>query len=745
VQQENNMHAGTIEWNGADLSRIGKPRLSIRRKADPPAPAMATRTLVELELVVELEALDPGTLQARAQWLAESLRVSEGILRIGSGSGHVLEWLASPGDCDLAEAITGLSNRVTLGFSAVEPLEDLTDLTMATFTPAGSTTPLHLHAVRDLKEEIRTARHAERHGARSATTTSLSFTARVAQSNAADPHAERLAYLQAQALAVKALDTREGVMVIGETNAIVRVTEFTPLIDEGRGTLDVQVQCYHVVLPDAATAECLYEIDTRADEGTGELVISVKGEIAAETRVIALAKLTALRNTQLALVGQRVVSYSSADKIIDGHDVGEAEGDDWTGALTFSIEVRKARAGGHGSHRLVTDKDVRGGMKWSYSGTVRAESEAAALVAARAIASAAAHPVMTKSQETLERVTDIEAPTTLHPVKLDYSYEFEGPSDGFISGEFTTDRATPLAGEWRRSISGFLIATTQAVAEARLTILLAGESPQLEVTRRWSEIYLEASGTDATPKRVFMRLDFTCGVREMPTRASVEFTDSTQTSIAALRQTRTLAGTVWSNSEANANAALGTFYTLLLGSAIPQESVRTHAKLQYAAPGTVNSLATGGGGGTQWIKLDFSATMTTVLTGVTGYDLLEASMSMSRDGSLNATIITPIPFGRPVAQPGTGYIPGRIQITASAKAINLGTARAWVQGKRALVDAIGSNGVTRHETDQPRESATPEYAPFNGTVAGGWGFSGNYGWTFTGNVLDGVWTSGLPG
>ncbi|MCX6880308.1 MAG: hypothetical protein NTW21_41855 [Verrucomicrobia bacterium] len=43
---------------------------------------------------------------------------------------------------------------------------------------------------------------------------------------------------------------------------------------------------------------------------------------------------------------------------------------------------------------------------------------------------------------------------------------------------------------------------------------------------------------------------------------------------------------------------------------------------------------------------------------------------MERSGSPNATVITPIPFGQPVAQTGTGCLPGRIAITANAKAIN---------------------------------------------------------------------------
>lgn len=739
------MHAGTIEWNGADLSRIGKPKINIKRQPDPPAPAMATRMLVTLTVTVDLEAMDPGTIQARAQWLADTMRVDEGILRCGSGSGHTLEWMAAPGENNIEDVLTGNTGIVTLAFSAVENRPSTNSLTTAEFTPAGSATPLVLHAVRDMKHEIRTTRHSERNGARSATTTTISFTARVAHSNAADPHASRLAYLQSQAALVNALDTRQGTLVIGDTNAIVKVTEFTPQIDERRGFLDVSVQCSYITLPDAGTAECSFEIEDRAEEGTGESAISIKGEISAETRGIALAKLNALRDAQLGITGQRVISYTSSDKKIDGHDVSGSDDDDWTGALTFSLEIRKARPGGHHTLRISTQKDVRSGMRWSYSGSVRAETEAAALSVARGIASAANHPVMTKSDETVERVTDIQTPTTIHTVKVDFSYEFEGPSDGFISGEITTETTNPIAGEWRRSISGYLIAQTKSAAETRLAQLLSAETNPIESTRKWNEIYLDTTGSDASPKRVVMRLDFSISMRDTHTRVSVEYTDSTQNSIASMRQTRTISGTLWTNSEANSIAALGVLFTTVFGASGPQESTRTHSKIQAASAGTTTTIATSGGGMAQWIKLDFSASKVNRLTGVIGYDLMEASMTMSRDGCLNQSIITPIPFGRPVAQTATGYIPGRISIQATAKAINLATARTWVQGRRELVSTIGDAGITRHETDQPKETATPDYAPFDGTNAAAWSFSGTYGWTFTGTVLDGLWTTNLPG
>ena len=735
------MHAGTLEWNGSDLSRIGKPKLTIKRQADPPSPGLATRMLVTLTVSVDLEALDPATVTARAEWLAESMRVSEGILRSSSGSGHTLEWLAAPGDNNLSAVLGGHSNTVELNFSASENHASGTieALTRATFTPAGSGVALVLHAVRDFKEEIRTARHAERHGARSATTTTLVFTARVAQSNPAEPLATRLAYLQTQSEAIKALDTREGVMVLGEFNRIVRVTELSPVIDERRGVLDVQVQCYCITLPDAGVAEVMLDLDTRQDEGTGEEVISLKGDISAETRGIAMAKLEVIRAAQAAIPNQRIVSYQTAAKTIDGADVTD---DGWTGAMSFTLEIRKGLTGGHKTLRISTQRDIRSGMRWTYSGSVKALTEADALAAARVIASGSGHPLMTRSEETIDKASKIGDPSTLEFIKVDFNYEFEGPSDGFIGGEINWETTSPLAGEWRQTISGFLTATTKAVAEARLVTLLAAQGTGLDVSRRWTEVYLDSTGSDGSPQRMVAKLEFTHGTRLARTRASVEYSDSSENDISTMRRNRSVSGTLWTDSEANANTALAALAVVIFGAGGAQKTSSSHSKLQHAAAVSLTSVI----GSTQWIKLDFAMSSTTRLTGVTGYDLLEATFSMERTGSINAAIITPIPFGRPVAQVGTGWIPGRITVSANAKAISLATARAWVQGKRALVNGIGADGTSRFETDQPRETCGPEYAPFNGSDACLWTFNGSYGWTFIGDgVADGIWASGLPG
>lgn len=737
------MHAGTIIWNSTDLSLLGKPRLTISRMPDPPSPAMPTRMLVDLQVTIELEAQDPGTTNARAAELLNLMNATEGILTQSSGTGNAGSWLAIPGDNNISEALAGRTNSVKLSFSAVEPYSNFGSLHSASFQPQGTTTTIALHALRNWREEVKTSRHSERSAATSFTTTTYSFTARVAMANPSEPLTTRRLYLQAQANFIRGMNVAEGTLMTESINKIVRVTDFTPVIDERGGTLDVTVQCYAITLPDSATAECLIETDTGVDEGTGEETISIKGEISAETKDIAIAKLNLLRTAQLAIAGQRVISWRSQEKQIDGKDTALAvplhAARKWTGALNFSMEIRKTRSGAHKTLRITSRKDTRSGWKWTYSGSVRASTEAASLSAARAIITGLTHALLTSSQETIEQVSDIQTPDTMNFIKVDFTYEFEGPADGFIGGEITSELSSPMAGEWRMNISGYLVAINKETALAKLTTLLTGNVNPLDQSDKWSEAIEEVTTPATTAKRVFTKLDFSRSYRKERTWASVEYTDTTQTSIPQMRQTRSVVGTVWTDALANADTALNAFLEGIFPAPGPHELTKGKAMLQFGKSALPASLAITPGGGEQFIKMDFSASKTVPLTGVTGYDLLEASLVMERTGALNATVITNIPQGRPVAQTGTGWLPGSITIQASAKAINVATARKWVQDRRKLVDTIGVAGVTRHETTQPRESETPEYIPLNVGDPSSTTFSGNYGWTFTGDVLDGLW------
>lgn len=728
------MHNGTIEWNGRDLGQVGKPRLNIQRQPDPPAPASASRMLVTLTVTVALEALDPGTILARCQWLASAMRCGEGILRVSHGTGAVTEWLAVPGENNLAEALTGTSNEVVLAFTAIENhgAGTLAGMTGASFTPAGSSTPVALHAVREMREDVRTTRHSERASARSATTTSLSFIARVAMADMSASVADRTSYLQSVIQTVKALDTHQGTLAMNGSSHIVRVTEFSPTMDERKSMVEVNVQCHYITLPNAGSAEATMESDSRVDEGSGEEVISLSGSIEAETREIALAKLNALRAAQHAITGRRVVSWNTKDKVIDGYDTDQGASN-WTGGLSYSIEARQNLSGGRHTLRITTRKDIRAGMAWTYSGSVTGMSGTDALALARGIAAAQSHPVLVRSEETLEESTDISHTpgAARNFMKLDFSYEFEGPVSGFISGEMTWEEATLLAGEWRRTLSGYLLSVDRETSEARFNSLCSGQPVALDKTLRWTETYLDKTGNDSQPAVNVSRLDFTASYRRTRTYAAVEYADTADVDYATMLRSRDLSGTLWSDTREHAETALADFITFTLGATKPLRLRTSHALVAWGS-GTSQARPAEGSGGSQWIKLDFSFSASESVSGTTGYDLLEASYTMERTGGLNQVVVTPIPFSRPVAQVATGYLPGRISINATAKAVNLATAKAWVQGARALAGGGG------HETDQPRESSSPTYAPMSGSSALTWTFSGSYGWTYV-DGLDGIW------
>ncbi len=202
-----------------------------------------------------------------------------------------------------------------------------------------------------------------------------------------------------------------------------------------------------------------------------------------------------------------------------------------------------------------------------------------------------------------------------------------------------------------------------------------------------------------------------------------------------------MSGSLWTDSEAHADTVLEEIITALFGSGAsrPTRISTTDHKERWGTNTTTTTA------GSAWSQLDFQLGKTTKMTGAVGFDIREASYTLERTGCLNHTVVTHIPFGRPNAQVGTGHLAGKVTISATCKAVSAATARDWVQGKRSMVSGIGTSGVTRHETEQPRESCTPEHTPFSGSEVTTWSFTGSYGWTFTGTVLDGLWGSGFGG
>lgn len=216
--------------------------------------------------------------------------------------------------------------------------------------------------------------------------------------------------------------------------------------------------------------------------------------------------------------------------------------------------------------------------------------------------------------------------------------------------------------------------------------------------------------------------------------ASIEYRDQLSVDEGSMTQERTISGTARGADLSAAQTAV----EVLVASLNPGNISRRTTGSPYQIAGDKNDDTV-----TQWMAYDFSFTIIGSISGSPANDIIEASLSIQRVGAINRPIVHFIPFSRPIAQPSTGWTPGRLTIQARCKARQAATARAWVQGKRSLATAIGTS-LTRHETEAPDESSDIEHLPFSGTTITTRTFSGRYGWTFTNvSAMDGIFPSSL--
>lgn len=734
------MQVGTIEWNTLDLSLIGRPRLLITRTPDPEPPVQATRHIVSLTVTIDLEAMDPSTIQARLEYLQRSMHVPEGILKAISPGGHSLEWTAIPGRDSLAEALTGSTNAVELTFMATEPhsQENLEALNSAAFTPLGSDQTLVLHALRDFRTAITTDRHSPLATFRRLTTTTTNFTARVMQTNPADSPAVRMNHLLTKQREMEALNAAAGMFVIGNQTNLVQVQSITPTIDEQRMALDIAVQCYQTSFPGEDTAECNFTLESKEDEGANETVTTVAGTIEAEEESIAMAKLNNLITRHLT-TGRRLSSFRKVASKVDGADTvaNSLAAEAWTGSMQFTLEFREVSGdGSRWNLKATSSMNARGGMRYSYSGSVKAGNYVTALTKARQLGGSASHPFKTGSEEVIDTASAPGSETS-NFVQVTFSYEYEGPASGFLFAEINSDRNSSLFSDWRTVVSGNITAPTSNDARSFLESLLASYSGTiaLESSERETELAMQIS---ATVTRAAMRLDFSRSYPVTRTRAAAKFTDDSNVDYGSMTQTRTISGTLWTNTRPNSETALASLISAFLGDLPIQKLRKGHSVECWGDTGSFVSLPS-----ERWVQLDFSAESTVKITGTPGFDIIEAKFTATRTGSINRTVLHEIPMGRPIAQVGIGYNIATLQISASCKARTEAAARTWVQGLRSLVSSIGTAGVTRHETSPPQESVSPDYAPFPtaGATPTVFTFTGNYSYGFSGTVgaNDGIW------
>jgi len=728
------VQAGTIRFNGADLSQVGKVTLRINRTPDPAPPAAPTRQRVSLTVAVRLDAADPSTLQARLEYLQATMQVREGILRSESGRGHQLEWLARPTGDSLAQAITGRTNHVELTFEAFEAHSSamVESLEKAVFTPAGGS-PIHLHALNGWDESVATERISLLSSMRTLTTTTIAFTARYSQANPADAEATRHAALQTAANELRALDSRYGTLVCGGRSHTVRVRSLQPRIDEARGVVDVNVECFYTTLPGSNDAIVEINESVSEDEGSGERGFAYSGTITADDEAVAIAHFDALVAAKAA-TGRRLAKLSFIPSRGQG---GDAASEEWIGTMPFSFEYRLPQDGITAFRANTSDTEDEAGRKVRVGGEIRGRDLGVMRTKALAIVNTYGVGKEIRSEETIEYVTEVAGGAALIAV-MKFSHDFLAPAVD-LRGSIEYSENRPSFGEHTATYRGTLAGPTLAkVTAAARSLIPAGTLLRTESEQQSDTVHLETPGDDpeiTASERSFTALSFTYTWHQAHTELRIRYTDRTVIDEASMTQERTIEGTAHSTSIGAAATGRDALLTALSLSA-PSRSTDS-APYERGVIGTDPVI-------NKWISLDFSRTYISGIEGTPGNDIIEANVSVQRTGAINRPIVHAIPYSRPVAQVDTGWTPGRLLINARCKARLGVTAREWVQGHRSIVTSLGTAGTTRFETDPPQEGMDYSYVPFDGVTVRLRDFTGRYGFTFTElTAMDGVWPVSL--
>lgn len=731
------MQTARLTFNGTDLSLVGRPILRIQSTPDPPPPGQATRQNVSLAVTIFLDAQDPATIQARLEYLRETVATGEGILRQECGGGHYLSWLATPAGNSLAEALGGTRNQVELNFTAWEDAPGTAGLLTASFAPAGGGS-VTLHAIRDFDSSITTERVSLLSSARALSTTRTNFTARLYQTNAADPLDTRWAALHAARDSyASTLNCRQATLTMGGVARLVRVSSAAPVIDPSAMALDVRIEAFHVDLPGSSTALVDYEESPASEAGSGEKGYSLSGTITAPDEAVAVARLNALIAAKLE-TGARLHSIKTSSS--HARD-GDTTGDEWTGTLKFTIDLRTPQDDVTAYTAKVNTTEDQSGLRMTVSGSVRGRVLASVLAKARAIGAAYGSGKQTKSEETVDWFTPLPippAPGTPGAVigVVEFSYEYRGAAT-CIRGTVEYSEENGLFAERSATFQGSFSAPSESAARTFARKLIPS-GKLLRVDREGvAQEVNSAPGSNPTggDAPIFATLSFSYGWFVEHSATTLQYRDELRCDEASMTQERVISGTARAPNQAAATAAINSLFTAL-GLGTP--SSYTTSSPYESGPATSTSTPT-----TIWISVDFSRTFRSSIAGTAGNDIIEASLSLSRTGSINRVVIHEIPFARPVVQNGTGYTAGKLTITARCKARLAATARTWVTGKRSLVNSFGTDGVSRFETDEPQESSDVEYAPFSGTDKTLRVFTGRYGWSFIDGTMDSTWQVGL--
>lgn len=665
--------SATIKYNSYEFQKTGRPHYSSSASYESPTEG-GVRDRRSITYTITHWFLEEtfADNEARYRQLLVALKTTEGVLFIADENGtELVNQRVRVATDDLPDQWGQALKEVRVTFTGTEDLTGSSSPFDATYQSAAGGAAVTLPNVTSFKEAIRADRFSiavpnRREAIGVATASGL------LRANQTDAPAERRAYLLAQKAAIEAvIDSEEGTLVYGDFSKLVRIDSLEADIKGGTDELTWSLVVSYRRFPGGDYAEADYEVDQNDDLEKQERNTVVRGTIRADDQAGAETKRDTIRNT--FATGRILRRKASTAKVLDGVD-----GTGTFVELSFAFEFRELLEAQSYKLSISTRDDLRSGqIVITYSGTVQAATSSAALIRARALGDGK-YPMRLSSTETVGTASTDGSEELLSEVTFAYEYLTKGSAQyAEVTGEI--DRQT--FGSSGNTVSGFAVAATETVARA-----LARSFKPTNLLQRADRESVETLHTSETR---FVKVTFSYSFHLAAIAGSIQFSKRTVEDYENREVGTTWSGTAWAQNEASADALIN---GLLVG--VPgRKGANDRASNFDSATQTA------------FVSRTFTVSRIAALAS-SGDDILIADYSVDSTYSINATVLTPIPFGVAFVQPAVGVIPGVRVVSGSITALNLNTARAWARTKMP----------TGGYADPPREKEGALFYPLSGTA-----------------------------
>jgi hypothetical protein len=617
--------------------------------------------------------------EARIQRLRAALDAGEGKLIINDErGGPLVSAQVRVRTDDVPRAWRQYVAEVTIVLEARRVLESAGALP-AVFTPTGGTQVI-LPNLSNFKVGIAVTRFSPQAANRDEATETITASGFLLVDSSL-PQAERLAFLQTKLAEFRRCNSKDGVLQWGAEKHTVKVQSLDADLGDGRDRINWSLVAFRKSFPAGTYVQPEYTVSQKNDYEAGNLVISVRGRVKADTETDAKNAIAELKQ-----------SYAGEGRTLENDEVSDSRVGGIDGAawleVSFGFDYREPISEFTSYQlRVSTKEEAQSADKTiTYEGRVTGTSASVALAMARSLGFNKL-PAMTSSNEVVSTKKNSLAESETF-VEVSFSYDYVSKS-ALRFAEVNREVQTAPFGDPRETISGFVAAETLAAAQTMANGFKLSGRILRDSTMRTSE------RTIGEVKQA-MRVDFSFTYYFTQVTVSIAYGVETTSDFTTLEKTLVTSGVARGPSEEACNSAIETL----------TKSTATGLKRVQKTRKADREKQTGD---SVFISVSFTDRYIGPADDELGLDIVAASYSVRTQYSVNRASLTLIPFGLPFRQAGVGLTPGVQTITGTVTARKAETARAWGKSKQSLLHGGG-------DIDQIEDDFQPIFSPLSGDV-----------------------------